>query len=207
MPSAPSAPSAKSPSSGTTPNAPQGWLLEPGAARRRAHRGDPPRPRHPLRRHQRRARHARVGLRQPVLRPRPGREPDQAAQEPAPIRPHLVPFGARKPGPPRAAHGRVLADAGRQRRHPQGPRPRHGRVHHAAPSVAQGRSQGRRDPPPRAHRLRGPVSRGRPHPRPHGSPDEAPDLTDGAEPLTPQPVRPSSAAPLSQSPTPAQPAE
>ncbi len=104
-------------------NPAQGRLLEPGAPGRGAHRGDPPGPRYPLRRHQRRAGLARVDLRQPLLRPRAGREPDQAAQVPAPVRPHLVPIRAGQPGPPRAAHRRVLADAGREGRHPEGPRP------------------------------------------------------------------------------------
>ena len=36
--------------------------------------------------------HGRMALRQPLLRPRPGREPDQAAQDPARLRPHLLPL-------------------------------------------------------------------------------------------------------------------
>ena len=62
-------------------DAPQGQILESRAPRRRPHRGDAARPRHPFRRHQSRARLGRVDLRQPLLRARTGREPDQAAQD------------------------------------------------------------------------------------------------------------------------------
>ena len=73
-------------------DAPQGKVLEARAARRRPYRGDDARPRHPLRRHQPRARLGRVDLRQPLLRARPGREPDQAAQDTARLRSHQLPF-------------------------------------------------------------------------------------------------------------------
>ena len=48
---------------------------------------------HPLRRDQPRRRQRRVALRHALLRPRPGREPDQAAQEPARLRSHHLPLG------------------------------------------------------------------------------------------------------------------
>ncbi len=73
---------------------------------------------------------------------------------------------------------------------PKSPRPRQGRVHDVAPPPPQGRRQGGGDPPPRPHRFRGRLSRGRSDARPDRSPDPAPDLSDGAEPLTPSPVPP-----------------
>ena len=66
-------------------------VLDAAAPRRRPHRGDAARSRHPLRRHQHRDRHGRMALCRPLLRPRPGREPDQAAQGPARLRPHQLP--------------------------------------------------------------------------------------------------------------------
>ena len=62
---------------------------------------------------------ARVALRQPLLRARTGGKPDQAAQDAAGVRSHLVPLGARQSGAARAAHRRLLADARRARRHSQ----------------------------------------------------------------------------------------
>ena len=66
---------------------------------------------------------ARMALREPLLRARPGGESHQAAQSPARFRPHFVPLGARQPGPPRSAHRRLLADARRPRRHSERARP------------------------------------------------------------------------------------
>jgi hypothetical protein len=43
--------------------------------------------------------------------PRPGGEPDQAAQDPACLRPHQLPRPAGQPGAPGAAHRRLLAHA------------------------------------------------------------------------------------------------
>ena len=100
-------------------DAPQGQILDPRAARRRPHRGHHARPRHPLRRHQFRSRLGGMDLRQPVLRARSGREPDQAAQDATRLGSHVLPLRARQPGPPRAAHRRLLADAHRPRRHSQ----------------------------------------------------------------------------------------
>ncbi len=48
------------------------------------------RARHALRGHQPALRQRRVAVRHPLLRPRPGREPDQAAQGPARFRPHQL---------------------------------------------------------------------------------------------------------------------
>ena len=56
-------------------------------------------------------RHRRVALRHAVLRPRPGGEPDQAAKDPACLRPHQLPRSAGQPGAPGAAHRSLLADA------------------------------------------------------------------------------------------------
>src|SRR5713101_5924138 len=60
----------------------------------------------------------------PLLRPRPGREPDQAAQRSARLRPHQLPQPARQPDAADPTHRRLLADAHRPRRHPQGTRAR-----------------------------------------------------------------------------------
>jgi hypothetical protein len=79
------------------------------APRRRPHRGDRAWARHPLRRHQPEHRLGRVDLRQSLLRPRTGREPDQVAQVPARLRPHQLSLGARQSGPPRPPHRRLLA--------------------------------------------------------------------------------------------------
>ncbi len=46
-----------------------------------------------------------------LYRARPSREPDQAAQEPACLRPHQLPLAARQPGAPGAAHRCLPADA------------------------------------------------------------------------------------------------
>ena len=94
-------------------------ILALRAARRRTHRGHHAGSRHPLRGHQPHARQRRVALRQSLLRARSGREPDQAAQEPACLRPHQLPLAARQSGAARAAHRRLLADADGARRHPQ----------------------------------------------------------------------------------------
>jgi hypothetical protein len=64
----------------------------------------------PLHRHQP-AGPAQDALRQGLLRTRAGREPDQGAQAPPRLRPHLVPQGDRQPIPPAAPHRCLLADA------------------------------------------------------------------------------------------------
>ncbi len=92
-----------------------------------------------------------------------GREPDQAAQGPTAVRPHLVPLGARQPGPPRPAHGRRLADAGGEGRRSQGPRPCRGRGRDGAPAAAQDRRQGGGNASPRAPRLCRGLFRGQSH--------------------------------------------
>ena len=74
---------------------------------------------HPLRGHQPARRQRRVALRHVVLRTRTGREPDQAAQEPACLRPHQLPLPTRQSDAAGAAHRRLLADARGPRRHPQ----------------------------------------------------------------------------------------
>ena len=54
-------------------------------------------------------------LRGPVLRPRPGREPHQAAQGPARLRPDLLPEPDRQPDPPRPAHRKARSLEGHSR--------------------------------------------------------------------------------------------
>ena len=88
------------------------------ASRGGPHRGDPPGARHPLCRHQPDRHQPACHLREPVLCPRPGRELDQVPQGATRLRPHLVPARGGQPGSARAAHGRLLADAGRARGHP-----------------------------------------------------------------------------------------
>ena len=122
---------------------------------------DAARPRHPFRRHQPALWHGGMALRQPLLRAGPGREPDQAAQDPARLGPDLVPLGAGQPDAPRAPHRRLLADAHRPRRHPQAARPRNGGVRHAAAASAEDRRPRHRDREPRPPRLRRRLSRGR----------------------------------------------
>src|SRR5215218_11423726 len=56
---------------------PHGEDLEQGAPGRGPHRGDPARARHPLCGDQSHDRHARLALRQSLLRPRPGGKSDQ----------------------------------------------------------------------------------------------------------------------------------
>src|SRR3954470_5422999 len=84
-------------------------ILEMPAARERAYRGRLQRIGHPLRRDQNYARQRRMALRRAVLRARPGREPHQAAQEPAFLRSHQLPLAARQSGAPAAAHCRLLS--------------------------------------------------------------------------------------------------
>src|SRR5829696_5488995 len=113
---------------------PRGSILDAGAPRRSPHRGDAARSRHSLRRHQHHERDGRMALCRPLLGPRPGREPDQAAPQTAPA--------AGPPPPTRCgfpAHRRLLAGPRRARRHSQGTCPRQVRIHddHApAPEVA-----------------------------------------------------------------------
>src|SRR5690348_698595 len=66
--------------------------------------------RYPLCRHQSRDRIGRACLPDDLLRPRPGREPDQAAQGSARLRSYQLPQPARQPDAPDPAYRRVLAD-------------------------------------------------------------------------------------------------
>ena len=108
---------------------------------------------HPLRGDQPGKRRRRMALRHAILRARTGRESDQTAQEPACLRPHQLPLGARQSGAPRAAHRRLLADADGARRHPQTAGAGHRRVHHAADAPAQDRRPHHRDRNAGPHRL------------------------------------------------------
>ncbi len=92
-------------------------VVEPRTPRRR-----PPGSQHawlrsPLRRHLAQGRGA-APLREHLLRPRPGREPDQDAQSATRLRPHLLPEPGRQPGAPRPPYRRLLADVGPSRCHP-----------------------------------------------------------------------------------------
>jgi hypothetical protein len=112
-----------------------------------------------------------------------GREPHQAAQVPTEERPHLLPLAPRQPDAPDSAHRRLLADAHRPRRHPQGPRPRQGRVRHPAPQAPQDRRPHPRNPPPRPRRLRRRLSRSRALPPPRHSSQRSARLTRRAKPV------------------------
>ena len=78
----------------------------------RPHRGHPPGARHPLCGHQPDRHQPARRLREPVLCPRPGGELDQVPQGATRLRPDLVPASGGQSGSARAAHGRLLADAG-----------------------------------------------------------------------------------------------
>ena len=75
------------------------------------HRGYRQGSRHSLRRHQRRDRIGPGDLRDALLRPRPGREPDQIAQGSARLRPHQLPQSPRQPDAVDSAHRCLLAHA------------------------------------------------------------------------------------------------
>ena len=75
------------------------------------------RARYPLRRHEHRPQSGGMDLRQSLLRARTDGEPDQAAQNATGLGSNLLPFRHRQPGPPCAAHRRLLAHAHRPRRH------------------------------------------------------------------------------------------
>jgi len=125
-----------------------------GKERRRPHRGDAARSRHPLRRHQSRSRLGRMAVRDPLLRPRTGGKSDQAAQGPARLRSHVLPVSLRQPGSPRPPHRRLLADARRAQRHSQVARPRQGGVRDTTPQAHQNRRPRRRNGKPRPPCLR-----------------------------------------------------
>src|ERR1019366_5653937 len=131
-----------------------------------------------------------MDLRQPVLRARPSRKSDQAAQDAARLRSHQLPFGARQPGPPRAPHRRLLADADRARRHSQSPGIGHCRVRDAASSSLENRRPCRRDHEPRAPRLRRCMSRSRPLPQLARRAAPARSVTDWACARSPAPIPP-----------------
>ena len=128
-----------------------------------------------------------MALRRTLLRPRPGREPDQAAQGPARLRPHLLPASGRQPDAARPAHRSLLADAHRARRHPGQPSPRQGRVHDDPAAPAQARRPHSRDRCPRPPRLRRRLPRGRPAAPPCDRARPSPGLNGGA--VTPRRTR------------------
>ena len=174
-----------------TTHAAKSW--KQAAPRRRPHRSDAARSRHPLRRHQHRERHGRMALCRPLLRTRPGREPDQAAQGPARLRPHQLPGRDRQPDAARPSHRRLLAGPCRARRHPQGPCPRQGRVHDDPAPAAEGRRPRHRDRQPGAHRLRQRLPGRRPLPPPGRLDQVRRALSGGASGPRPNPLRLSNA--------------
>ena len=121
--------------------------------------------------------------------PRTGREPDQAAQGPARLRPHQLPIRTRQPGPPRAAHCRLLAHAGDARRHPQAPAARHRRVHHPAAAPAQDRRAHHRNRHAGPHRACRRLPRSRAVPWRRAQPPARRTMTAGAIGPGPAPSR------------------
>jgi hypothetical protein len=101
----------------------------------------------------------RAPLREALLRPWPGREPDQIAQGAARLRPHQLPQPARQPDAADPAHCRLLADPDRPRRRAPHPRARNRRVRHHPPADFETRCPRHRDriarPPRLCRRLPG----------------------------------------------------
>ena len=118
---------------------------------RRPTRGEYPRLRCPLYRHLARRR-APPSLRRHLLRPRPGREPDQDAQGPARLGSNLLPKPARQPAQAGPAHRNLLVDARLARRHSprRAARPCRVRNPQAAPALDRRprRRKGRSHPHP-----------------------------------------------------------
>ena len=158
--------------------------------RRRPAGGDDPRLRRPLHRHLAHGR-AAPSLRRGLLRPRPGREPHQAAQGPARLRPDLMPEPARQPVPPRPAHRGLLADARPARCRASKDDARLGRVRHPQAAPAQDRRARRREGRPDPHPLCLGLSRRRPVPHAGRAPRGLGTLTAGATcPANPDPFNP-----------------
>ena len=118
-------------------------LLEPQTPGRRPAGGDHARLRCPLHRHLAQGR-GPPSLRRRLLRPRPGGEPDQAAQGSARLGSNLLPKPARQPAQAGPAHRRLLADARPARCHPPRRATRQCRVRHTQAAPAQDRRPRRR---------------------------------------------------------------
>ena len=131
--------------------------------------------------------YGRMALCRPLLRPRPGREPDQAAQGPARLRPHQLPGRHRQPDAARPSHRRLLAGPRGARRHPQDPCPRQGRVHHDPAPASQDRRPRHRDRQPGPHRLCQRLPGRRPLPTPGRFDQARRTLSSGAS--GPPPIR------------------
>ena len=116
------------------------------------------------------------------LRARAGGKSDQAAQGAAALRSNFMSIVARQSGAPRAAHGRLWADAHRPRSHPRAARVGDGRICDPAPSPAENRRPRRRDRDPGKARLRRRLSRSRAVPiPPGGTPHAERTMRDGAQ--------------------------
>src|ERR1700722_13191338 len=114
-------------------------VLAMPAARRRAHRGNAERSRHPLRRDQPGRRQCGMALRDTVLRARPDGEFHQAAQDPTCLRPHQLPLTTGQSSPPGVAHWRLLAAAESPWQYPQAAATRHRRIQNPADAPDQNR--------------------------------------------------------------------
>ena len=136
-------------------------------------------------------RRAPPSLRRDLLRPRTGREPDQAAQGPARLRPHLLPEPDRQPVPAGAPHRRLLADARAPRCGAAQDAAPLVRVRHHPPKPAQDRRPRRREGRSDPHPLRIGLPQRRPVP-PAGRPARnLGTLTAGAAcPAKPRPFNP-----------------
>ena len=96
------------------------------------------------------------------------------------FRSNVLSFRDRKSGPPRAAHGGLLAHAHRSRRHPETARSSQRRVLDLATAADQDRRPRHRNGKPRPSRFRRRLPGGRPLPRPARSPRPARTLNGGA---------------------------
>lgn len=105
-------------------------------------------------------------LRDPLLRPWSGREPDQGAQGPSRLRPHLLPSRRRQSGPLGVPHRRLLADADPEGGHPVRPRSGQSRVRHHPVAPLEDRRPRPRARHPHPPRLRRRLPGGRPLHRP-----------------------------------------
>jgi hypothetical protein len=117
----------------------------------------------------------------PLLRPGPGRKPDQIAQGTARFGPHQLPQPARQPDAAYPTYRRLLADAHRPRRHPQGTRARHRRVRHHPPAALEARRAGYRDGVARPARLCRSLPRRDLDPPCRGGADADRAISDGAD--------------------------
>jgi len=132
-----------------------------------------------------------MALRRPVLRARPGGEPDQAPQGPVGLGPDQLPLAFGEPDAPDLAHRGLLADADPPRCHPGAAGLGPWRVLHHPAAPAENRGAGQGDGEPGAAGVCRQLSGGGPVPRAGRRADPAPDVSRGAcAPVQPVPINP-----------------